>query len=197
MFRGPEYDVYDIIGQLFIHKTVYDSTGCDMGGSVDGDCMFSDALDAIGMVADKIEYSYVEDYDSTIHKIYFDQMYEYFELCRKLARQKGIAFENEPFVQQAKRFIEQELQDVPDYSIGWNIFIPKKLTGNKTYSVLIELGCEFYSYVPLVDSLYNIRDYFIEHEKELRAELEKPKIIQLPKSKPKRKAKSQPARRAA
>lgn len=197
MFRQPEYDVYDIIGQLYIHKIVYDSTGLEIGGGIDGDCMFSDALDAIGMVADKVEYFYNEDNDSNLNKIYFDQMYEYFELCRKLARQKGIAFENEPCVRQAKRFIERELQDVRDYSIGWNIFIPKKLTGNKTYSVLIELGCEFYSYVPLVDSLYNIRDYFIEHEKELRAELEKPKIIQLPKSKQRRKAKSQPARRAA
>lgn len=194
MFQGPEYDVFDIIQQLYIHKTVYDSTGFDMG-TVDGDCMFSDALDAIGMVADIIEDSYNEDYDSTFYKIHFDRMYEYFELCRKLARQKGIAFHNEPRVEEAKRFIDSELGDVPDYSIGWNIFIPKKLNGNekKTYSVLIELGCEFYNYVPLVDSLFNIRDFFYQKEKELRTEMETPKIISLPNPK----NQSNPQRRAA
>ena len=198
MFQGPEYDVFDIIQQLFIHKTVYDSTGFDMG-TVEAECMFSDALDAIGMVADTIEDSYIEDHDSTIYKFHFDRMYEYFELCRKLARQKGIAFHNEPWVEEARRFINNELGDVPDYSIDWAVFIPKKLNRNekKTYSVLIELGCEFYAYVQLVDSLYNIRDFFYEKEKELRAETEKPKVLPLPKPKPKTQTKSNPQRRAA
>lgn len=197
MFRGPEYDVYDIIGQLSIKKRVYDSTGFDMGGDLDGECMYEDALNAIGIVADKIEYAYLEDYDNTLHKFYFDQMYEFFELCRKLARQKGIAFRNEPHVIDAIECIESELGDIPDYSIGWNIFVPKKLNGNKTYSVLIELGCEFTSFIELVEALYNIRDYFISQEKMLRKELEKPKIVPLPKSKSKRKPKSNPTRRAA
>ncbi len=196
MFQGPEYDIFDIIQQLFIHKTVYDSTGFDMG-TVESDCMFSDALDAIGMVADTIEDSYNEDHDSTIYKFHFDRMYEYFELCRKLARQKGIAFHNEPRVEEARRFINDELNDVPDYSIGWTTVIPKKLNGNpkKTYSVLIELGCEFYSYVPLVDSLYNIRDFFYEKEKELHAEMEKPMVLTLQQTK--QQTKSNPQRRAA
>lgn len=192
MFQGPEYDVYDIIQQLYIHKTVFDSTGHDMG-LVDGDCMFTDALEAIEKVADHVEFSYNEDYDTNLYKFQFDQMYEYFELCRKLARQKGIAFRNEPRVKEAEQFIDSEFQDIPDYCIGWNVFIPKKLNGNekKTYSVLIELACEFYSYVPLVDSLYNIRDFFYKEEKKLRAEMESPKIITLPKPK------SNPQRRAA
>lgn len=183
MFQGPEYEVFDIIQQLYIHKTVYDSTGYDMG-SLDVDNMYSDALEAIWKVTDDIEESYIDDYDSNLYKFHFDRMHEYFELCRKLARQKGIAFQNEPRVEEAKRFIESELLDVPDYSIGWNVFIPNKLGGNKAYCVLVELGCEFYSYVPLVDSLYNIRDFFYEKEQELRAELETPTVIQMPKPKP-------------
>lgn len=183
MFQGPEYEVFDIIQQLYIHKTVYDSIGRNIG-PVDGDNMFSDALDAIGMVADTIEESYVEDYDSNLYKFHFDRMHEYFELCRKLAKKKGIAFQNEPRVDEAKRFIHSELYGIADYSIGWNVFIPNKLGGNKAYCVLVELGCEFYSYVPLVDSLYNIRDFFYEKEQELRAELEKQTVIQMPKPKP-------------
>ena len=173
-----------------------DSTGFEMS-TVEADCMFSDALDAIGMVADIFENSYNEDHDSTIYKFHFDRIYEYFELCRKLARQKGIAFHREPRVEEARKFINNELGDVPDYSIDWAVFIPKKLNSNekKTYSVLIELGCEFYSYVPLVDSLYNIRDFFYEKEKELRAEMENPKVLPLPK--PKQQTKSNPQRRAA
>lgn len=191
MFEEPNMYMYDAIQQLYIQKIVHESIGKTTSDSIDGDGMYSEALEAIGMCSPTVETWYNEDYDSVLYKITFEKMHEFFELCRKQAAQQKISIKSHPLVIKTYKEIDKRMYYTNSYCISWNLYVPQKLNKKKCYCLLFELSCEYYNYVELVDCLYSIRDYFINAEKELREELEPPKIIKMPK---KRKAKT---RRAA
>lgn len=185
MFEEPTLYMYDAIQQLYIQKIVHESTGKTPSESIDGDCMYGEALEAIGMCAPKVDSWYNEDYDNVLYKITFEKMHEYFELCRKQAKELKIPFKSHPLVIKAVEQIDRYMRYTNSYCLGWSTYIPKKLVKKKSYCLLIELSCEFYDYVELVDSLYSLRDYFIEAEANLRKNMETPKIIKMPKKRKK------------
>lgn len=187
MFKEQEVYMYEALEQLYIQKTIFESTGKTLSDSIDGDCIYGEALDAIHYVAPMVDYSYIEDFESVVYKITFEKMPEFYELCKKQARQKGIEFKNHPLVIESEKFMDCQMHCTNTYCISWCTFLPKKVKKKKSYSLLFELSCEFYNYVELVDALYSIRDYFIEEERKLRTQMETPKIIPMKKLQAKQK----------
>ena len=67
-------------------------------------------------------------------------------------------------------------------NIAWNLWIPKKIVKKKRYIFLVETGCYFEQHIELLDTLYEVRDYYDQKSRELDEELHgKPKVIKLPK----------------
>lgn len=75
MFEEPDMYMPDAIQQLCIHKIVYESTGQTCSDSIDGDCMYGDALDAIYFCAPTVESWYDEYCDNSVYKITFEKMH--------------------------------------------------------------------------------------------------------------------------
>ena len=58
--------------------------------------------------------------------------------------------------------------------------IPRKIIKKKRYMFIVETGCYFEQHIELLDTLFEIRDYYDQKSRELYEELYgKPKVIKL------------------
>lgn len=187
MFECPENNVAEAIDMLYVQKIVFDSRGEVETSPLDPDYYFQDALDYIEGVSENITFYYADDdfQEETYHNIAFDKMSLYFDLCKRIARHKGISFNNLPQYKEAVSFMNRKFVGTQNYLMDWEIYIPKKEVNKKKCMVRIMLNFEFSDYFGLVIALYEIRDFFLEKVEELQKEADKldKKIIKMPPKK--------------
>lgn len=181
MFEGPDYCMDDLLGILAIEKILYDHTGSVTGETLSEGCLMEACYYALEDVAPSVSAE-TGDYDTYIQKFCFPGMEEFYRLCREYGRKNGVSFKNTPYVKEAVDFVNQEMNGIDSYSIGWSLFTPKKVTQKKWPCLAVFTDPEFYQPVQLVESLYNIRTFYMGGVKRLKAELEQQetKIISLP-----------------
>ena len=130
MFESPDLYMDDLLGILAIEKIRYDHTGFIAGESLYGDDFPVVCYDALGNVADSISAD-VDDCDTYIQKFCFPGMEEFYRLCREYGRRNRVSFQNNPYVKEATGFVNQEMNGIDSYCIGWRLFTPKKATKKK------------------------------------------------------------------
>lgn len=180
MFEEPNDYMDNVFGVLVIEKIRYDHTG-DFSELPLDDNYFPEAYyNALDDVAPSVSAE-ENDYDY-IQKFCFSGMEEFYQLCREYGRQNHISFKNNRYVKEASDFVDHEMNGIDSYCIGWSLFTPKKITDRKWPCLAVFTTPEFYQPVQLVESLYNIRSFYEEGVKRLKAELEQQetKIISLP-----------------
>lgn len=184
MFECPENNVAEAIDMLYVQKIVFDSRGEVETSPLDPDYYFQDSLDYIEGVSENITFYCADDdfQEETYYNIAFDKMSLYFELCKRIARHKGISFKNLSQYKEAVSFMNRKFVDMQNYLMDWEIYIPKKEVNKKKCMVRIMLNFEFSDYFGLVITLYEIRDFFLEKVDELQKEADKldKKIVKMP-----------------
>ena len=171
MFESPDLYMDDLLGILAIEKIRYDHTGFIAGESLYGDDFPVVCYDALGNVADSISAD-VDDCDTYIQKFCFPGMEEFYRLCREYGRRNRVSFQNNPYVREAANFVNQEMNGIDSYCIDWRLFTPKKATKKKWPCLAVFTSIEFYQPVQLVESLYNIRTYYMRALEKLKKELQ-------------------------
>lgn len=171
MFEDPDLYMDDLLGILAIEKIRYDHTGSIVGEMLYGDEFPLVCYDALGDVADSTS-ALVDDYDRYIQKFCFPGMEEFYRLCREYGRKNCVSFKNNPYVREAADFVNQEMNGIDSYSIAWSLFTPKKVTKKRWPCLAVFTDAEFYQPVQLVESLYNIRSYYMQALEKLKAELQ-------------------------
>ncbi len=125
------------------------------------------------------DFVYKEEYDSTIYFFRFPQLHEFYTLCKLLCRKEGVNFRKSVYATEAENFVRQTLLSLNGYCFGWNLWVPKKLVKKRAYTFLVEIGCEFYDYLEMIDAVLTVREYYTEKCEELRKLLGKPKTVKM------------------
>ena len=64
------------------------------------------------------------------------------------------------------------MNGIDSYCIDWRLFTPKKTAKKKWPCLAVFTSIEFYQPVQLVESLYNIRTYYMQALEKLKKELQ-------------------------
>lgn len=183
MFEEPQFYMDDLLGILAMEKIRYDHTGSIIGETLYEDYFLETYYEALGDVAYSIS-AQSDEYGRYIQKFCFPDMEEFYHLCREYGRKNHISFKNNPYVKEAAGFVNHEMYGIDSYSIEWSLFTPKNVTEKKWPCLAVFTDAEFYQPVQLVESLYNIRTYYMQALEKLKKELQSPKkeILCLPKA---------------
>lgn len=182
MFEEPDICIDDALGVLSIEKIRYDHTGACNGMLLDSDILWEAYYDALGDVTPEFDCGSVDDWETYVHKFCFPDMREYYRLCREYGKKHKVSFKRNRFVKEAEAFVHYEMSGIESYSIDWMLFAPKSETPKRWPCLAVFTSAEFYQPVPLVESLYNIRSYYADAVKRLKAEMEQQetKLVSLP-----------------
>ena len=154
---------------------------------LDGECVYEISQNAVDQFFADTRGYYDSDKDLSIY-VFFDPIItEYWKLCDEYEERTGLKPEDNRFREAMDRALSSALS-IPDYSYNavWYSDTKRK---NGCRLVLL-CYCEFYGYHWIPGALGEAYDTFVYQTnriKEALAELEKPKIVELPKRKRQRK----------
>ena len=127
--------------------------------------------EAIFEIVQDVAYKYSDNLGMSIAHIVFPSMRPFYDLCREHSRRHRINFKRNPYVLEAAKVVNSYMGGIDDYDIDWQLCAPKKEYPKKRCELVVYTGMEFYQPVELVESLCEIREFYIEAEKKLRLEL--------------------------
>ena len=126
---------------------------------------------AIAEIAQDVECGYNDDWAMNIFHIVFPSMRSFYDLCREHSRRHRVSFKRNPYVRAAVQAVNEHMENIDDYDVNWRLCTPKKEYPKKRCELVVYTGMEFYQPVELVESLCEIREFYIKAEKKLRLEL--------------------------
>ena len=185
MFEPADIMPAYALSVLSIEKLLHDYLGDVLGLPIDADYLYECRYEAIDEIAEYAVYAYSRGGEMNIDHIVFPSMRQFYSLCREHSRRNRISFKNNPYVQEAAKFVENQMRNIDDYDINWRLQAPKKEYPKKHCELIVYTGMEFFQPVELVESLCKIREYYIDAEKKLRLELygektNEPPVLLLP-----------------
>ena len=142
-----------------------------MGTPIDEDYLYECMYQAIAEIAQDVECGYNDDWAMNIFHIVFPSMRSFYDLCREHSRRHRVSFKRNPYVRAAVQAVNEHMENIDDYDVNWRLCTPKKEYPKKRCELVVYTGMEFYQPVELVESLCEIREFYIEAEKKLRLEL--------------------------
>ena len=164
---NPDYT----LGVLSIEKLLHNHLGAVMGTPIDEDYVYECMYEAIAEIAQDVECGYNDDWAMNIFHIVFPSMRSFYDLCREHSRRHRVSFKRNPYVRAAAQAVNEHMENIDDYDVNWRLCTPKKEYPKKRCELVVYTGMEFYQPVELVESLCEIREFYIEAEKKLRLEL--------------------------
>ena len=164
---NPDYT----LGVLSIEKLLHNHLGAIMGTPIDEDYLYECMYQAIAEIAQDVECGYNDDWAMNIFHIVFPSMRPFYDLCREHSRRHRVSFKRNPYVRAAVQAVNEHMENIDDYDVNWRLCTPKKEYPKKRCELVVYTGMEFYQPVELVESLCEIREFYIEAEKKLRLEL--------------------------
>ena len=157
------------LDMLKLYKKVFDFNKINIGGMLDCDYEYESFFDALNALADNVVMYYLEEFpDNSMYKITYDEMPEFFRLCKLYAKNHGIAFKNTVFYKELFDYIANRFFESNFRGISWSLVAPKKIVKKKTYHLYVEAcGDYLYSYTELAIALYDIGEYIQQKTDEL------------------------------
>mgnify|MGYP006896378473 CR=1 FL=1 len=171
MFEEIDFYPEEALGVLCIEKLLYDHLGIVTDSSIDADYLYACMEEAIFEIVQDVWYKYSEVMQMSIAHIVFPSMRPFYDLCREHSRRHRINFKRNPYVLEAAKVVDEHMRNIDNYDVGWRLCTPKKEYPKKHCELVVYTGMEFYQPVELVESLCEIREFYIEAEKKLRLEL--------------------------
>jgi len=171
MFEEIDFYPQEALGVLCIEKLLYDHLGIVTDSSIDADYLYACMDEAIFEIVQDVTYKYSDNLGMSIAHIVFPSMRPFYDLCREHSRRHQIRFKRNPYVLEAAKVVNSYMGGINDYDVGWRLCTPKKEFPKKRCELVVYTGMEFYQPVELVESLCEIREFYIEAEKKLRLDL--------------------------
>lgn len=171
MFEEIDFYPQEALGVLSIEKLLHDHLGAVMGTPIDEDYLYECMYEAIAEIAQDVECGYNDGWAMNIFHIVFPSMRSFYDLCREHSRRHRVSFKRNPYVRAAVQAVNEHMENIDDYDVNWRLCTPKKEYPKKHCELVVYTGMEFYQPVELVESLCEIREFYIEAEKKLRLEL--------------------------
>lgn len=169
----------DVIRTVVLERILFENIPDYGGDFIDGDQFFFQANDIVLALA-QTGY-YLDHTESTLYFFRFEEMDEFYDLCKEHSRRNKINFKKDPYVKAAYDFVMDTIRNSGMENIAWAYWIPRKLYKSREHRILIETGCYFMEWLEMVQTLFEIRAYFENKVKELRAELyPKQEVIAFP-----------------
>lgn len=163
------YNFEDVIRAVVLERILFENIPDYGGDFIDADQFYLQANEIILTMAQT--GCYLEYTESTLYFYKFDEMDEFYDLCKEHSRRSKVNFKKDPYVKAAYAFVMDTIQHSGMENIAWAYWIPRKLCKGRQHRFLIETGCFFMEWLEMVQVLFEIRSYFKDKVKELRAEL--------------------------
>lgn len=152
MYEVPNLCMDDLIAMLSIAKIVYDETKEVPETLIDSDSFPEIYYEALYNVGEEIGVG-ENGYDEYVTKYCFPDMLEYYELCKEYGRKQKVAFKRNPFVIEAEKFVNTEMNGICSYCIDWRLFAPQTIEKKKYPCLMVTVTPDFYQPVQLVVSV--------------------------------------------
>lgn len=166
---------------LRLEEVLFRNDANHTGNFLNSEDYYCQAWEEVAALSD--EYVEIDWTNSVLYKFSFPGMIKFYDLCKEHSRLNKINFKKNPYVTAAEDYVRTAIDNAYVRNIAWNLWIPKKIVKKKRYIFLVETGCYFEQYIELLDTLYEVRDYYDQKSRELDEELHgKPKVIKLPKT---------------
>ena len=172
----PELDGY--LESLRLEEILFRNSVSYTGNFLNSEDYFCLAWEEIAGLSS--EFVELEHTDSILYKFSFPGLVKFYELCKEHSKLNKINFKKNPHVTEAENNIREIIKISYLQNIAWNLWIPRKIIKKKRYMFIVETGCYFEQHIELLDTLFEIRDYYDQKSRELYEELYgKPKVIKL------------------
>ena len=169
----------DVIRAIALERTLFQFVKGYTGDFIDGESFYQEATELTYSIAQEVVY--MEYTDSHLFFFRFDEMDEFYELCKEHSRRNRVKFKKDPYIIDAENHVLGIIGCSGVENAAWNYWIPPELNRKRQHRFLIELGCYFYEWVELIQAVFEIRQYFAKKVTELKAELyPTPKVLVLP-----------------
>ena len=169
----------DVIRAIALERTLFQFVKGYTGDFIDGESFYQEATELTYSIAQEVVY--MEYTDSHLFFFRFDEMDEFYELCKEHSRRNRVKFKKDPYIIDAENQVLGIIGCSGVENAAWNYWIPPELKRKRQHRFLIELGCYFYEWVELIQAVFEIRQYFAKKVTELKAELyPTPKVLVLP-----------------
>lgn len=159
----------DVIRAVALERILFEYIPDYGGDFIDGDHFYLQANDIILALAQT--GCYMDHTDSTLYFYKFEEMDEFYDLCKEHSRRNRVNFKKDPYVKAAYDYVMETIRDSGMENIAWAYWIPRKLYGGRQHRFLIETGCYFMEWLEMVQTLFEIRAYFEAKVEELKSEL--------------------------
>ena len=169
----------DAIRAVALERILFENIQDYSGDYIDGEQFYFQAIEIVLALA---QFGYYLDHtESTLYFFRFDEMDEFYDLCKEHSHRNRINFKKDPYVKAAKEYVMDTIRHSGMENIAWAYWIPRKLIKGRQHRFLIETGCYFMEWLEMVETLFEIRAYFKSKVEELEAELyPKQKVLVLP-----------------
>lgn len=159
----------EVIQAVVLERLLFENIPGYGGDFIDGDQFFFQANEIVLGLAQIV---YPLDYtESTLYFFKFEEMDEFYDLCKEHSRRNKVNFKKDPYVKAAHDYVMDTIRYSGMENIAWAYWIPRKLYGSRQHRFLIETGCYFMEWLEMIQTLFEIRAYFEAKVEELRAEL--------------------------
>lgn len=174
------YDLEDAIKALELERILFERIDGHSGSILDSDTFYTNAFEVMAINLDA-EVIGLEHTDSTLYKFNFPELHTFYTLCKEYSKVNRINFRKNPYVKAAGKFVDDTFRHSGADSFAWNLWVPPKLVKKRAYTVIVETGTYFDDYIEIIDTLYEIKDYYAKQIEALKKELHgNAKIIKLP-----------------
>ena len=169
----------DVIRSIALERTLFQFVEGYQGDFLDGEMFYQEALEITYSIAQEVIYL---DYtDSHLYFFRFDEMDEFYELCKEHSRRYRVKFKKDPYVKDAENNVFGIMGCSGVENAAVNYWVPPELKKKRQHRFVIELGCYFYEWMDMIQAVCEIREYFRKKVAELKAELyPAPKVLVLP-----------------
>lgn len=138
--------------------------------------MFWELIDA---TADFVHYDYDEGWN--VAKWYFsnEDMVEYYRLCRTYSALHGMKLKDNPYMQEAQRFVETIMDFNGQYGYAW--YLCTRVNHKWASGLVFRTDEYFNAEYDLLEALLTIGDWYTRGLKRLRGIIEEEKRLAAPK----------------
>ena len=137
--------------------------------SLDADNFYDAVLCALEGCCDFVKCNYDENSEDS--SFYFSDpcMLEYYRLCRTYSSRRGIKLKDNPFMKKAGRYVYESLSG--PYTCDY--ILHTKINREHASGIYFVHSVEFYDYLPLLEKMLDILQFYKDGAAKLKAELAK------------------------
>ena len=169
-----EEEIADVLPSIAVAKLFYTYGRLDdllkAGFETADEDFYEMFWELINTIPDFIYYDYNEYSGVTKWYFGFNDMMEYYRLCRAYSHLCGVKLKENPYMRDAQRFVEYAMDLGGHYGYGWTLHT--RINHQWASGIVFRTDEEFCTEYELLDALLSIADWYKCHLEPLRKAVE-------------------------